>query len=123
MLSMLKDISEDDPDRKILLIWNVRFTSDFIRYEEIKSMGQQMQNFSFEPIVSGENQWDGRKGRISEALLTELFKIHEFYSINALYSKTAFFICGPPLMTTTVCGALKKIGIKKAQIHTERFAF
>lgn len=123
MLSMLKDISEDDPDRKILLIWNVRFTSDFIRYEEIKSMGQQMRNFIFEPIVSGENQWEGRKGRISEALLTELFKIHEFYSINTQYSKTAFFICGPPLMTTTVCIALKKIGVKKVQIHTERFAF
>lgn len=33
-----------------------------------------------------------------------------------------FYVCGPPVMMTAVESYLRKLGISKARIHTERFA-
>lgn len=120
MLSMLRDLSQEDPIRKAFLIWNVRDPKDLICREEVEAQSRQVKNFIFEPVISGLGQWGGRKGRINEKLLRELLQIHGFRTKD---KSTIFFICGPPAMISTTVSALKTMGISGRQIHTERFAF
>lgn len=122
MLSMLRDISVKDSNRKVLLIWGVRHPSDLIRHQEIALLVNQMPNFIFEAIVSGPENWDTRKGRINGALLSELLSNYGFLK-ESRCPGTAFFLCGPAAMNADILKSLKKMGISAAHIHTERFFF
>ena len=124
MLSMLKDLSIKDSNRKVILIWSARHETDLIRLTEIRKLSKQMKNFSFEPVLSRSPQWKGLKGHIDKKLLIQVLNNNRCdMDLLNHSSDCEFFICGPAPMTNAVLQALKENKISNHQIHTEKFAF
>ena len=124
MLSMLKDLSIKDSNRKVILVWGARRETDLIRLTEIRKLSKQMKNFIFEPVLSRSPQWKGQKGHIDKTLLIQVLKNHR--CDTDLFNRSSgceFFICGPAPMKSSVLQVLKENKISNHRVHTEKFTF
>ena len=62
-------------------------------------------------VTRPEGYWNGRRGRIDEALLTD-----------ALPGAQAIcLICGPPALVSSVSELLAGLGVSRDRVLTERF--
>jgi predicted ferric reductase len=124
MLSMLKDLSIQDPKRKVILIWGARRETDLIRFSEVRKLSDQMGNFIFEPVLSRAPQWKGLKGHIDKTILLNILNNHRSHmELSNHSSEYEFFICGPVPMVSAVLQILKENKISNHRIHMERFTF
>ncbi|MDD9305253.1 MAG: hypothetical protein HUK40_24160 [Desulfobacter sp.] len=123
MLSMLGDLSIQDPKRKVILLWGVRSKKDLIRLNEIQAIGKQMPLFVFEPVLSREPVWAGLRGRIDKIMLDQVLKRHGVNMDALNQAACEFFICGPGPMTMDILQVLKETKIPSCTIHTEQFSF
>lgn len=124
MLSMLKDLSIKDPERKVILIWGANRETDLIRLDEIRRLSDQMGNFIFEPVLSNAPQWKGLKGHIDKTILFNVLNNPRCnMELSNHFSEYEFFICGPVPMANAVLQILKENRISNHRLHIERFAF
>lgn len=121
MLSMLQDLSVKDPMRKVILVWGVRYAADLIRLNEIEAITKQMEHLAFEPVLSREQEWEGRRGRIDKNLLDQVLNLNGISMDNQ--GDCEFFICGPGQMNADMLQVLKEKKIPGRAIHTEQFSF
>ncbi|OJV66577.1 MAG: hypothetical protein BGO41_03910 [Clostridiales bacterium 38-18] len=115
-LSMLEHISAKDPTRPVLLLWSVKKKSDLINYNELISLKKTMPNFIFTPIVSGDETWEGERGRLDYSLLDQYTSSYPFKEKN-----TGYYLCGPENLMTHTIENLMKLRISKYQIYSESF--
>jgi len=113
--SMLAELQKTDPDREVVLIWNVKTKQDLIRIENIEELLSAMPNFSFVAVLSRDTSWEGPKGRISAELLGDILG-------DSLRDSADYFICGPPSMIASCESILRNLEISARHIHVERFA-
>jgi predicted ferric reductase len=111
MLSMLLNLADTEPHKKVLLIWSVRKKEDIIFPELFKDLEKKLSNLIIEYIITDE----GDDKRTLDLNTTQ--NLVKNYSLNS-----EVFICGPPPMMKSVKKNLKDTGFKRKKIHTEKFS-
>lgn len=112
-LSMLKHMFIEDVNREIILLWGVREESEIICKDDLEGYSSLLKNFKFIPVVSNDENYKGEKGFIDSEKLEKYVKSIFQYD---------FYLCGPPIMMEAQLNNLRKLGVKKENIHFERFS-
>jgi predicted ferric reductase len=119
MLSMLRILQTDDPDRQVLLLWGNRRPEDVFLREELASFSSNMKNLRIVHVFSeaGDDVTDGfgehSYGFIDGRTITEYIDDYETWDV---------FLCGPPVMMNKVRPELRNVGFAPGRIHMERFS-
>lgn len=113
-LSMLHFLADTQPDRRVTLLWANRAQQDIFAKDELDEMQQNMPNLLVHHILSHERDWPGETGFVDEDKLRRL--------LGQRLTRSCVFLCGPPPMMTVVSAALRKLGVSRRRILTERFA-
>ena len=114
MLSMLRTLIAAGDSRGIRLIC-VNHTADDIPFrEELDAIGAERSNVRITHVLTRQSDWPGETGRLDAAMLARLLTDGD--------RRAAAFVCGPPAMMTATVAALRKAGVPRRRIHTERFA-
>ena len=96
----------------VSLIYSARSVDEFAFRLELAALETARRITSYFTVTREERaQWQGRRGRISEAMLRE-----------ALPSAAATcLVCGPPALVNDTRSLLTKLGVSDERILTERF--
>jgi predicted ferric reductase len=113
-LSMLHFLADTQPERPVTLTWANRTQQDIFAEDELEKMQQNMPNLLVHHILSHEPDWPGETGFVDGEKLRRLF--------GERLERSRVFLCGPPPMMVLVSAALRKLGVSRRRIHTERFS-
>ena len=116
-LSMLRWMKENDPKRKVVLLWGCRFKEDLIKQDEFAEISAAMPNFKWYPVLSDEPDYEGETG------FFDAEKLNRLAVTEVDIATTGFYTCGPPIMMKIVDEALQELGVPGKQIHYEKFSF
>jgi glycine betaine catabolism B len=112
MIHLIRD--QKIAHKKIHLIFGCRTKSDLLYYEEMKSLENELEGFSYHPILSRE-QWEGKTGYVHSIYL-ELCKNHHEDTLPAY-----FLLCGWRPMIDEAKKNLLELGYDKKTIHIELY--
>ncbi len=115
MISILRYYKEFNKNQKIILFWGVNNINEIILSDEFKNLGNEMNDFTFIPVLAKDDEFHGEKGYVSKD------KLEKYISKNSRL-KFHYFVCGPSIMQTNVLKDLKSMGISKKHIHNEEFS-
>lgn len=97
---------------QIRLIYSARTPEDFAYKAEFDDKTAKHPNFRCLYTVTREHKgWNGRVGRVDEALLRN-------YAGNP---KALYYLCGPDRMISDLTETLKKLGVAREAIRSERW--
>ena len=133
LISILKTILEEEPLSSVFLLFGNRDEGSIIFYRQLEELSVRFADqLIVEHVLSqprrekarglagifskGVVNWEGRVGRIDEAMVTRFLQEHPSRSPAAEY-----FICGPGSMIENTKNALLKLGIAQKNIHAEYF--
>jgi ferredoxin-NADP reductase len=111
--SMMWDVIEQQPGRRLALIYSVR-SADEIAYEsELRLLAHEGRlDLRLTITRLGREQWLGPRGRIDMALVQSVVRTPE----------TDCVLCGPPAMISDVTALLIGAGVPAERIVRESFA-
>ena len=98
---------------KITLLYSNRTANDICYRDEWQVFEKQNPNLKVVNTITDDPSWNGRKGRINEAMIKEFCS-----DIN----NSLFYICGPPRMVTGLSELLKTMNVPQSNIKIEKFA-
>jgi ferredoxin-NADP reductase len=112
-MSMIREITDRDLDRRVELIYGIRSCQDIIFKKRIEKRSKRHVNLIMHTVISEpEDGYSGLTGFITAELITKLVgNIHE----------KMFYVCGPEAMYTFVLAELEKLNIPKRRIRFEVF--
>ena len=109
--SMLMDRLSRARVSPVALVYSARSADEFAYRSELEAMGSAGRVGVTLTVTRPEGHWNGRRGRIDEALLTD-----------ALPGAQAIcLICGPPALVSSVSELLVGLGVSRDRVLTERF--
>jgi ferredoxin-NADP reductase len=113
VLPMISDLAARTEPGRIMLYWGNRHAEDLFWLDEFKAVQERCHRLGIEIFISGESPyWSGRRGRITQAVLTDL----------PTYHKPVFYLVGNGGMIRELKAALQERGIdRKRQIRNEAF--
>lgn len=117
VLSMLRHMATRGGNRNVMLIWGINTQNDLLCSEEFARMQQTMPAFSFIPVLSRDEAWEGEKGFVNKDKIEAIMR-----NRGQDIEKKRFFVCGPPVMMDIIMDSLISLGVKKSRIHLEKFA-
>lgn len=96
-------------EKKVRLLFGVRFGEDMFYEERIKALAAKIPNFEAVMTVSRPDEnWKGAKGRVTDHL-------------PAPNPASHYFMCGNQAMITEVQKFMTEKGVPKEQVHFESF--
>ncbi len=111
MKSMMESAFAQKCDRSIDLYLGAQVMSDLYQHELIKEWQNNSDNFSYTPVISGEDEiWQGATGFPHEVAIEHCGK--------QLVEKD-FYISGSEAMVMAVYRALTEKGVDASQIHSD----
>lgn len=116
ILSMVKNVLENEPNATFTLIYGNKTVADTIFYDELLNLNKKYDNFNLEFVCSRERQENMLFGRIDTAF-TNFFIKNKYKNI----SFDAAYLCGPEEMIDLVSETLKNAGFTSENIHFELF--
>jgi ferredoxin-NADP reductase len=113
VLPMIAELAARPEPGRIFLYWGNRHAEDLFWLDEFKALQEKCARLQIEIFLSGEApSWSGRRGRITQAVLTEL----------PTFDKPVFYLVGNGAMIKEVKAALQERGVdRKRQIRNEAF--
>ena len=93
------------------VVYSVRSPEEFAYRPELDAMANAGRINLRLTVSRQDGLWDGRRGRIDEALLREALP-----SMDALC-----LICGPPRLVSDAQGLLSRLGVKSERVLTEKY--
>ncbi|MDG5815427.1 FAD-binding oxidoreductase [Chitinispirillales bacterium ANBcel5] len=112
-LSIISHWSKEKITTPATLLWSTKYSEDLTHRVFFESIEKSNPHFKFIPIVTRQNHTSHTLKRITAELLSKIIE-------NP--SKTEVFLCGPEPMSTSLMEHLKKLNIKKYNIHFEKFS-
>ena len=109
--SMLMDRLAGSRVAAIAVIYSARSADEFAYRAELEAMAAANRITLSLTVSRLDNPWDGRRGRIDEALVRQALP-----SNDACCS-----ICGPPALVSSVTEYLLKLGVKADRILTQKY--
>jgi len=113
MLSMLRSLVAADDPRRVTLICVNHTEADIPFRDELDAIAAERPNVRIAHVLTRQSDWPGETGRLDAAMLERLLTDED--------RRAAAFVCGPPGMMTATVAALRKVGVPRRRIHTERF--
>ncbi|MBL4845551.1 MAG: ferric reductase-like transmembrane domain-containing protein [Planctomycetes bacterium] len=116
-LSMLRHMRAIKADVTVLLLYGNREERDIIAREELAGLvaAGSCPVLEVVHILSGADEsWTGSRGWIDGPLIQR--------HAEAYLGEAPFYLCGPPVMLTSVTKALGGLGVPPSRIRFERFA-
>ena len=98
---------------KLTLLYSNRTSNDICYKEEWTFLEKLNPNLKVVHTITDDASWQGRKGRINEAMIKEFCD-----DINSVL----FYICGPPGMVEGLSNLLKFMNVPQYNIKIEKFA-
>lgn len=108
-LSIIKDVKERNLDYKITVLYGNDNPNDIIAYDELEALKDN--NIQIVYIISGNYDFDGKKGFISKEIISEYIK-----------DDATFFICGPKALFNYVNKELESLNIPLRRIRKELYS-
>ena len=115
LLSMLRHMRDTQASLSVVLLYSNRQERDIIAGPELKSMaeGSHPRLTVVHVLSEPGNEWKGEKGHIDGPLIQR--------HAGELANK-AFYVCGPPSMSSGIVTGLCRMGIPKDNVHLEQFS-
>jgi len=112
-MSMIREITDRDLNRRIRLIYGNRITDDIIFKNELEDRVPRHANLTVHTVISEpSDEYKGLTGFITSELIKDL---------SGNLDDKMFYVCGPEAMYTFVLSELKKLNIPKRKIRVEVF--
>lgn len=112
--SMLESLMDDPDCPPVSLYWGARTEADLYLDAEIRSWGDRLYEFRYEPVLSrAPAGWTGRRGHVQDAVLQDVQDL----------SECAFYLCGSPAMIADARAALIARGADPDFVYTDSFLF
>lgn len=113
LISMIYEILEKNPKKKITLIYGYREEENCFFKEELENLEKNFENFKIHHCsTKPPKSWSHLKGRVTEHIL-KIIKNNE---------NKETYICGPNQMINDCLNLLiKELNFDKSQIHIERW--
>lgn len=100
--------------RKVHLYWGAKSSADLYEADILSQLARVHENFSFTPVIeNSESEWMGKNGLVHEVLLAEMSD----------FSAVEVYVAGRFEMAAVVRDALTPLGLPKAQLFGDAFAF
>jgi predicted ferric reductase len=113
MRSILLTLRDRGDRRSVLLIHAAHDPDRAVFREELASLARVMELVLVPVYEAPPPEWPGERGFVT----AELLRRH----LPEDTSHVQVFVCGPPAMMDQVEQALRRLGIKSSQMHSERF--
>ncbi|KXU39181.1 CDP-6-deoxy-delta-3,4-glucoseen reductase [Ventosimonas gracilis] len=97
----------------IYLYWGARLATDFYHLPHWDDW-QQAKNIHLCQVVSEDNDWQGRRGLLHQAVCADF---------RGQLKKLQTHICGSPEMVYATCDALIAAGMAQSQMHADVFSY
>lgn len=112
-MSMIREIHDRGIDRRVVLFYGNRDSTDIIFREELERMAAASGNIQYVPVIENPGeQYGGRCGLITGDLVKE--------ELTTMHDAT-FFICGPQGLYDFCLPELEALGIPRRSIRREMF--
>ncbi len=105
-------------DRKISFWYGGRSMKEVFYQEEFEELAQAHDNFTFHLALSEpqpEDNWEGYTGFVHLVLYDNYLKDHP------APEDIDYYICGPPMMLSSVLEMLDNLGVERENIHFDDF--
>lgn len=105
-------------DRKVSFWYGARSKREIFYEEDFESIAKEFPNFSFHIALSDakpEDNWTGYTGFIHQVLFDEYLSKHE------APEDVEYYLCGPPMMTSSTLKMLDSLGVEPDMIHYDDF--
>ncbi|MFW5785787.1 MAG: ferric reductase-like transmembrane domain-containing protein [bacterium] len=112
-MSMLREMRDTGKHRPVTLLWGNKSEQDIAFRDELDDLQRAIPDLQVIHVMSGQEDWPGEKGFITEERITRLIPD---------YAERSFYICGPPVMREKVVPMLQSLGLGKSRIFYEIFA-
>ena len=115
-LSMLRSMRYQGTTRPVTILHACRNEQDLLMQRELTEMAEASAGVLrvVHILSSPGKSWQGFRGHINREFIQQ--------QVYELSDRTGFYVCGPPGMMNAAESDLRKLGITKGRIHTERFA-
>ena len=117
ILSMIKSISEVNPEREIYLFYGVNEKGDHSFRDELGHLGNNHPNFSITTFYKNVAKDDIKGLDYNYEGFIDVEKIFRIIP----HSNLSYYICGPSAMMNYVCAYLRRSGVPDEKIRTESF--
>lgn len=113
LMSILRYVDQAGLNVDVLLLYCARTAAELVFYDELQGLAARNPRVRcvFTVTRPDQKKWDGRVGRIDEALLRE-----QIPEMNSL-----FYLCGPPPMQDGLSSVLAGLGVAPSSIKVERW--
>jgi len=112
-MSMIREATDRDLDRKTHLIYGNRRPEDVVYGQDLKDRAERHGNFKMDIVISDPIAgYRGATGFITAELIKK--------RVGDVFSKT-FYLCGPEIMYCFCLKELETLGIPRKNIRTEVF--
>jgi Na+-transporting NADH:ubiquinone oxidoreductase subunit F len=105
-------------DRKMTFWYGARSRREIFYQEDFDRLQSEHPNFEWHVALSDpqpEDNWEGYRGFIHEALL-----LH-YLSHHPAPEDCEYYLCGPPMMNSAVIGMLEDLGVERDNILLDDF--
>ena len=113
--SIVLDLAEHKSTRKVMYFFGARSARDLFLLDEMSSLEQTMQTFTFVPALSEpkpEDNWQGEIGLITDVVRRRVQ--------NA--SESEAYLCGSPGMIDACMKVLKELGVPIERTYYDKFS-
>ena len=117
ILSLLRSLEEQGSEQRVAAYYyGARALRDLFHLEELKSLVDTLQDFTFVPALSEAletDAWTGESGFVTE-VCERLEAEQDLTQVDA-------YLCGPPPMVDAAMALLERKGVPTSQIHFDKF--
>ena len=104
--------------RRVSFWYGARSKQEIFYQEDFEEIAREFPNFSFHIALSAplkEDNWTGPVGNIHEVIYREYLSKHD------APEDIEYYLCGPPMMTSSTCKMLYDLGVDDDMIHFDNF--
>lgn len=110
MKPIIEDLLIDQKYKeRLVLVWGMRHKEELYWIEEFKKLEKDFSNFEFKLVLSqAGDDWGGHRGHVADVF-------------DKNYEEWSAYICGNKEMIAQTAAILEGTGIKRKNIHYEKF--
>jgi predicted ferric reductase len=113
-ISMIRLIRDKGLAKDVLLLWGNKTEADIAFRDELEAAAAKLDALRVVHVLSGQPEWGGETGYIDSHVLTRHAPVTD--------GESRYFVCGPPVMMSSVIETLSDLGVHRDRIHYERFS-
>lgn len=111
--SIIAQASHDRLPHKIVLFYSNKTPQDTAFLQDLQSFTKENPNFTFVPVMTRDETWNGEKGHITKEMLTK-------YIPDVM--TPIYYLSGPASMVATMRQILMDAQVNEDNIRTEEFS-